>query len=109
MPLLSTYNCFSVLPISEINEIVETIEVMQNPLPNPTPNCRPNWERRLLSKLVIAASKDNPKPLRLKVEVENTDTVEIKSLNSLVDSRATGKFIDRQFVKSCKLRTRKLS
>ena len=43
------------------------------------------------------------------MEVETTDTAEIKSINSLADSGATGKFIDWQYVKSCRLWTQKLS
>ena len=58
---------------------------------------------------MCAMSEDNPKSLWLKVEVETTDTAEIKYPSSLIDSRATGEFIDQQYVKSCRLQTRKLS
>jgi len=52
-------------------------------------NRHPKWERRLPSKLVIALAEDGPTSLKLKVELETTDTGEVKSVNSFVDSRAT--------------------
>jgi hypothetical protein len=42
----------------------------------------------------------NPTSLKLKVEIETTDTAERSSVTALVDSRATGEFIDRHYVKS---------
>ena len=47
--------------------------------------------------------------LKLKVELETTDTGEVKSVNSFVDSGATGEFIDCHYAKSNRLHTRKLS
>jgi len=47
--------------------------------------------------------------LKLKVELETTDTGEVKSINSFVDSGATGEFIDCHYAKSNRLHTRKLS
>ena len=47
--------------------------------------------------------------LKLKVELETTDTGEVKSVNSFVDSRATGEFINHHYAKSNRLHTRKLS
>ena len=43
------------------------------------------------------------------MEIETTDTTKAEFLNSLMDSGATGKFIDWQYVKNCRLQTRKLS
>ena len=53
--------------------------------------------------------EDKPSSLKLKVSIETTDTGEVKSLNSLVDSGATGNFIDRDYVKTNRLTTRSLS
>jgi len=39
--------------------------------------------------------EDGSTSLKLKVELETTDTGEVKSVNSFVDSGATGEFIDR--------------
>ena len=48
--------------------------------------------------------------LKLKVELETTDTGEVKSVNSFMDSGgATGVFIDRHYAKSNWLHNRKLS
>ena len=50
-----------------------------------------------------------PNSLKLKVEIETTDTAEKKSITALVDSRATGEFIDRQYAKSCQFNLIKLT
>ena len=54
----------------------------------------PKWERLLFKKLIIAAMKKNPTSLKLRVEIETTDTAEKKSVTSLVDCRATRGFND---------------
>jgi len=58
---------------------------------------------------VQASDACNTTSLKLKVELETTDTGEVKSVNSFVDSGATGEFIDRHYAKSNRLHTRKLS
>src|SRR5271168_2025278 len=77
MPSLPNYNRFDVLTIHESNEIVETVaEAVQNPdtLSDPFPtttyfqDTRPKWERRLLSRFVVAATEESPTSLKLKVE-----------------------------------------
>jgi Aspartyl protease len=45
----------------------------------------------------------------LKVGIESTDTGEVKSLDALVDSGATGRFIDCDYVKANRMTTRTLS
>ena len=42
----------------------------------------------------------NPTSLKLKVEIETTDTAEKKSITSLVDCGATGEFINQHYAKS---------
>ena len=71
-------------------------------------NLRPKWERRLPKQLVIA-STPGENSLHLPVELETTDTGEITAVKSLVDSGATGLFIDRDYVQRTQLATRKLS
>ena len=56
-------------------------------------------------KLTIAIVEGTPNSLNLKMEIETTDTAE----NALVDSGATGKFIDRQYAKSCRFNLIKLT
>jgi len=74
---------------------------------------RRRWERRLPAELVIAALEEDKdsssRSLNLKVSIEPTDTGEVKSVNALVDSGATGRFIDRDYVKANHLTTRTLS
>jgi len=74
-----------------------------------TQNRRPKWERQLPTKLVIASAEDGSTSLKLKVELETTDTGEVKSINSFVDSGATGEFINYHYAKSNWLHTQKLS
>ena len=122
MPLLSTSNHFSVLAVDTLTEIddpVEKIQAMQTPetttINKPAPNSerasRPKWERWILARLVIALleDKNNNRSLKLKVSIETTNTGEIKSLNALIDSRATRKFINREYVKSNWMTTKTLS
>jgi len=116
-PSLSYHNGFSVLPTCSLNETVEPSIDMQNPVSKnliviPTEiswNRCPKWERRLPSKLVITLAEDGSTSLKLKVELKTTDTGEVKSINSFVDSRATREFIDRHYTKSNWLQTWKLS
>jgi len=117
MPLLSYHNCFSVLPTCSINETVEPSIDVKNPVSeNPivvpteiTQNRHPKWEWRLPSKLVIASAEDSSTSLKLKVELEATDTGEVKSVNSFIDSGATREFIDCHYAKSNQLHTWKRS
>jgi hypothetical protein len=114
MPSLHHHNQFSVLLVdtnSEIDEPVETIQVLQPPeKPRVRSLFQPQWERSLPAKLIISSVEENaPKSLQLKVSIETTDTGEVKSLQSLIDSDATGRFIDRGYVKTNQLTTRTLS
>ena len=67
-----------------------------------------SWERRLPRQYVVAASP-SALSLELAVEVETTDTQEVKSVTALVDSGATGLFIHPDFVKRHRLTTRPLA
>jgi len=53
--------------------------------------------------------EDGSTSLKLKVELETTDTGEMKSVSSFMDSGATGEYIDCHYAKSNRLHTRKLS
>ena len=84
---------------------------------NPTPILTPlipkvwklKWEKTLPEKLIIAAMEETLNSLKLKVEIETTNTVEKRSITALIDSRAMGEFIDRQYAKSCWLNLMKLT
>ena len=56
------------------------------------------WEKLLPpKKFVVTAMEKNPTLLKLKVEIETTDTAGKKSATSLVDCGATGEFIDQHY------------
>ena len=65
------------------------------------------WEKRLPKQYVVAATP-GPKSLVIKVEIQTTDTAEVKSGPMLVDCRATGQFMDRDYVEWNRLTTQKL-
>jgi transposase InsO family protein len=116
-PSLSDSNRFSILPVYNVTGIDEPTETVQAVQPSENPSVerkfRPRWERRLPAKLVIASLDESdespPRSLNLRVSIETSDTGEVKSLDALVDSGATGRFIDRDYVKANRLTTRTLS
>jgi len=71
--------------------------------------CKPKWERRLPKLLSISALDARGTSLLLPVEIGTTDTSELHSVKALLDSGATGSFIDRDFVRSKGINTRTLS
>jgi hypothetical protein len=72
-------------------------------------DCHPKWERLLPKKFTVTATEGNPTSLKLKVEIETTDTAERSSVTALVDSRATREFIDRHYSKSSRFNLIKLT
>jgi hypothetical protein len=104
MPLLQSVNRFACLAEESINvnntsdaapEPVEDIQIA----PKPTPCCQvPKWEHQL-PKCYVVASTPGPKSLHLKVELQTTDTGEVLATNALLDCRATGLFINTEYVK----------
>ena len=80
----------------------ETLSPILNPLPVLAPRIRRlKWQKTLPTALTIAAAEEVSTSLRLKVEIETTDTAEKKSITALLDSGSTGKCIDRDYAKSC--------
>jgi len=71
--------------------------------------CKPKWERRLPKLLSISALDARGTSLLLPVEIGTMDTSELHSVKALLDSGATGSFIDRDFVCSKGINTRTLS
>ena len=118
MPSLSTCNHFKILSnIIDSKANVLDVKILKkdlntSPVPELTPitpkNQKPKWERTLPKKCIISAAGQS-NSLKLKVEIETTDTLERKAINSLVDSRANGEFIDQEYTKSCRFNLQKLS
>jgi len=76
-------------------------ELIDAPSPNPpvtAPPHKPKWEKRLPKLFMISALDARGTSLLLPVEIRTTDTSELHSVKALLDSRATGSFIDRDFV-----------
>ena len=110
MPSLSTCNHFEILSNIQDSETklpdVQKPEKTIKPLLAPpiTPITlkvqKPKWEKALPKRYTISVIGES-NSLKLKVELKTTGTLERKSINSLVDSRATGKFINCDYAKSC--------
>ena len=106
-PSSSTYNRFSVLHVDSIPEIKEPVESPpvippKTDPPAPARKWKPNWEKRILDGLVIDTLDEKEgrrRSLTLKIELQTTDMAETKSVTALLDSGATGMFIDREYVK----------
>jgi hypothetical protein len=113
VPLLPVHNRFACLEVE--NEEPPLPSLHDDPPVKVTTNSDPifrslrlrPWERRLPKGYVVAATP-GPKSLVIKVEVQMTDTVEVKSGPALVDCRATGQFMDRAYVERNRLTTQKL-
>ena len=112
-PPLCSSNRFSVLPIYDVPNIVESAENDEDaqsvPKPKPLPVRRPNWEKRLAPKLVIRSLEEGLNSICIPVHLKTTDTLEGVSTDALVDCGATRDFIDEGFVERSKIPTRNLS
>ena len=116
MPSLSTCNHFKIL--SNICDFETNLLDVQKPKETFTPPSIPvsapltskvrkqKWEKALPESYTILVIGESSS-LKLKVELETTDTSERKSINSLVDSGATGEFIDQDYAKSCQFNLQK--
>src|ERR1700679_795301 len=121
LPLLVMQNRFSILPVDNISEIEEPFDTPEDvqtikikPENAPTPRVlRPRWEKKRLTAHFVVDALDETegrrRSLTLKIELQTTDTGETKSVTALLDSGATGMFIDREYVRTNRLSTRTLS
>ena len=119
MPLLPLFNCFAALSItpdtkdtiqfSEMgqpavnDEDISTKELLKFPLPQ-----LKHWERAL-PKHFVMASTPSVNSLNIKAEIQATDMAEVKGLTVLLDTGATGLFIDNDFAVNEKLTMHSLS
>ena len=110
-PLLNS-NRFSVLEITEPEvdeDAQESSEPPALPPAEPRKPHRPKWEKRIKRKLVIHSLKMDAKCIMIPTHLKMTDTMEETSMEAMVDTSATGDFIDQDFVTQAKLPTCKLS
>ena len=97
-PWLLLVNRFAVLDIEEVNtDIREPIDAP--PLSPSTPDRtaqprKPKWEKRLSKQLSVNILDARGMLIILPIEVSTTDTSKVHSVKVLLDSGATGNFID---------------
>ena len=68
------------------------------PPAKPQKLCWPKWEKRIKRKLVICSLELDVKCIMLPIHLKTTDTMEEMSMEAMVDTGATGDFIDQDFV-----------
>jgi len=106
----SPVNKFTVFTIEDSNTIdSKLVDALPLTPLIPAPLRKPKWERRLPKLLSISALDARGTSLLLPVEIGTTDTSELHSVKALLDSGATGSFINRDFVRSKGINTRTLS
>jgi len=103
-------NKFTVLTIEDPNTIDSELVDVPPLIPLVSSLlCKPKWERRLPKLFSISALDVQGTSLLLPVEIGTTDMSELHSVEALLDSRATGSLIDRDFVHSKGMNTWTLS
>jgi len=113
VPQLLLVNRFAVLDIEEVNtDIYEPIDTPS--LSSSTPDRtmqpqKPKWEKRLPKRLSVNTLNTCRTLIILLIEVSTTDTSEVHSVKALLDSRATGNFIDQDFVRTKGINTWSIS
>jgi len=106
-------NRFAVLNVKEVNTDIR--EPIDAPLLSPsdpdrtTQPRKPKWEKRLPKRLSVNTLDARGTSIILPIEVSTTDTSEVHSVKALLDSRATGNFIDRDFVRTKGINTWSIS
>jgi predicted aspartyl protease len=110
-PLLPSNNYFNVLSVEEIDSF-SSDKTDASPVLEKTQTERlrkSKFEKQLPKKLNIGTTEVGPNSLYLRVKIESTDTQQKHGVRALVDSGATGLFINREYVKSNQIPTKKLS
>jgi len=106
-------NRFAVLDVEEVNtDISEPIDApsLSSSAPDRTMQPRkPKWEKRLPKRLSVNTLDAHGMSIILPIEVSTTDTSEVHSVKALLDSGATGNFIDQDFVRTKGINTRSIS
>jgi len=106
-------NRFAILDVEEVNtEVCEPIDAPSlspsAPVRTALPR-RPKWEKRLPKRLSANILNARGTSIILPIEIGTTDTSEIHSVKALLDSGATGNFIDKDFVCTKGISTRSIS
>ena len=106
-PLLLNSNRFSVLEIHEpeVGEDAQNTQELPPPAADSRKPRRPKWERRMACKLVIHSLEQDPRCIMVPIHLKTTDTMEEASTEAMVDTSATGDFVDQEFINQAKLPT----
>jgi len=107
-------NRFAILDVEEVNtDISKSIDASSlsssSTLDRTTQLQKPKWEKKLPKQFSVNTLDARGTSIILPVEVSTTDTSEVHSVKALLDSRATGNFIDRDFVGTKGINTRSIS
>jgi len=106
-------NRFTVLDVEEVNtDISEPIDApsLSSSAPNRTTQPqKPKWEKKLPKQLSVNTLDACGTSIILPIEVGTTDTSEVHSVKVLLDSGATGNFIDQDFVRTKGINTQSIS
>ena len=100
VPWSPLVNRFAVLNIEKVNtDICEPIDVPLLSTPDrKLLSQKPKWERRLPKWLSTNTLNTRGTSIILSIEINTTNTSKVHSVKVLLDSRATGNFIDKDFV-----------
>jgi len=113
VPQLLLVNRFAVLDIEEdntdISEPIDTLFLSTFAPDRTTQPRKPKWEKRLPKQLSVNTLDAGRILIILPIEVSTTDTSEVHSVKALLDSGATGNFIDQDFVCTKGINTRSIS
>jgi len=106
-------NRFAVLDVEEVNtDISEPIDAPSLSFSAPdrtTQPRKPKWEKRLSKRLSVNTLDACGTSIILPIEVSTTDTSEVHSVKALLNSGATGNFIDRDFIQTKGMNTQSIS
>jgi len=113
MPRLLLVNRFAVLDVEEVNtdirEPINAPPLFPSTLDKTAQPRKPKWEKRLSKQLSINILDARGMLIILPIEVSTTDTSEVHSIKVLLDFRATGNFIDQDFVRTKGINTWSIS
>jgi hypothetical protein len=109
VPLLPSPNYFDVLTVEEIYNTSPKNTDPSSTTTRATSSQKLKIKNRLLTKLKIGAAELGPNSLYLQAEIESTDTQWKQAVRALVDSGATGLFIDSEYIKWNQILTKKLA
>jgi len=106
-------NRFAVLDVEEVNtdihEPIDASPLSPSALDRTAQSWRPKWEKRLPKQLSVNTLDARRTSIILAIEVSTTDTSEVHSIKALLDSGATGNFIDQDFVRTKGINTWSIS